>query len=155
MSTFEERFSVLAEIVGDGDLAGSVEYDQAYAQNQHETLNFKHLQGGQAKFLETVIQGEFERYLERIAKDMLEDGGKEGMIDSMEDLAQRSSQLAPVGPAPRGKTQPLHPGLLRDSAHPVVKDGNSIIYDRPGAPRQQEHDVTPGDRRGNRGRVGG
>lgn len=155
MSTFEERLSELAGIVGNGELAGFVEYDQPYAQNQHETLGFKHLQGGQAKFLETVIQSEHQRYLERIAKDVLVDGGKKGMIDAMEDLAQRSSQLAPVGPVTRGRSQPKHPGLLRDSAHPIVKDGASTIFDRPGAPRQSGNEVTSGDGRGNRGRVGG
>lgn len=118
------------------------------AQNQHESLGFRHPQGGQAKWLELTMQEQFTTYLERVADGVLDDGGIEAMIRSTEDLALDSSDRAPIGPAPngRGRIEVLHPGLLRSSAHPIVTSGGATVYDRPGAARQEDHDTTPGDR---------
>lgn len=146
MSTFEDRLAELAETVGNGNLEGSVSYDQVYARYQHEGIGFKHPQGGQAKYLESVMQEQHQAYLQRIAAGVLNDGGKDGMINAMETLAEESSQRAPIGPADR------HPGLLRASAHPTVTSDGEVVFDRPGAARVPDHDTSPGDRRNRRGR---
>jgi hypothetical protein len=149
VSTFEDRLDKLAETVGNGNLEGSVSYDQVYAHYQHEGIGFKHPQGGQAKYLESVMQEQHQAYLQRVADGVLNDGGKDGMINAMETLAEESSQRAPIGPA----NSDHHPHLLRDSAHPTVTSGGEVVFDRPGAARVPDHDTTPGDRRGgNRGR---
>lgn len=152
MGDFVVKLDELAGRVGNGDLEGSVEYDQPYAQNQHESIGFRHAQGGQAKWLELTLQEQFSNYFERVADGILEDGGVEAMIRSMEDLALSSSERTPIGPAPngRGRIEALHPGLLRASAHPIVTSGGTSVYDKPGAERQQDRDTTPGDR-GRRG----
>jgi hypothetical protein len=147
MGDFDARMSELAARVGSGDLEGSVEYDQPYAQNQHESLGFRHPQGGQAKFLESAQQERFTQYLERVGDGVLTDGGDDAMVKAMEDLADASSDRAPIGdPADRAAG---HPGLLKASAHPKVSSSGAVVYDRPGAPRQTDTDTTPGDRRGN------
>lgn len=148
MGDFGSKTNDLAGRVGNGSLVGSVEYDQPDAQYQHEGIGFRHPQGGQAKYLESVMQERFTQYLERVAGGVLDDGGIDAMIRSMEDLADASSQRAPIGTSSAPEYDP-HPGLLRASDHPTVTSGGVTVYDRPGAPRESDHDTTPGDRRGN------
>jgi hypothetical protein len=145
---FGAKISELAARVGSGNLEGSVEYDQPYAKYQHEGLNFKHPQGGQSKYLESAMQERFTQYLERVADGALVDGGIDAMEKAMEDLADVSSDRAPVGGPADDDTG--HPGLLKASAHPKVTSGGAVVYDRPGAARQTDVDTTPGDRRGRR-----
>jgi hypothetical protein len=139
---FFERIDKLLECVGDGNLVGSVEYDQAYAKIQHEVLDFDHPQGGEAKFLANAVQANHRSYLDDIADRTLRDGPQRAMEDAVEDLVLESSRRAPIGP-PQGaggeqgeEIARLHPGLLRASGHGRVVDDGEVVYDRPGAPRE-------------------
>lgn len=140
--TFLSRIDELLRRVGDGDLIGSVEYDQAYAKRQHEELDYDHPQGGEAKFLANEVQENHRRYLDDIADRTLRDGPQEAMEDAVEDLVLGSSKRAPIGP-PQGsggeqgeEIARLHPGLLRASGHGKVTDDGEVVYDKPGAPRE-------------------
>jgi hypothetical protein len=64
-------------------------------------------------------------YLQRIASGILNDGGKDAMIECVEDLAEEG------GVATRA---PILYDNLRASGHPIVTDGSRVVYDR--EPRQ-------------------
>jgi len=66
-----------------------------------------------------------DEYLQRIAEDVLNDGGKDAMIQSMEDLAEDG------GVATRA---PILYDNLRASGHPSVTEDGVTVYDR--EPRQ-------------------
>jgi hypothetical protein len=109
-------------MVGSGTLKGTVSVDQVYAQNQHESLNFRHPHGGRAKYLEQPLFENHEHYLRWIADSVLEDGGQHGMIRAMDDLA---------GDGGVATNAPIEFGYLRGSGHPVVRSGEEVVYDRP------------------------
>ena len=134
--TFDERITALMEQVGTGDLTGSVEVNQRYSHWQHEGINFDHPRGGQALFLSTPLMERYPAYLEAIAKTVLEDGGKDAMAASMENLSEAVAALAPVEFA-----------NLRASGHPTVTDNGAVVYDR--APLQ--HRLTEEELRAERG----
>ena len=52
---------------------GTVSYNEPYAAVQHERVDFKHPLGGEAKYLEKVLNGEQDRILKRIAGGILND----------------------------------------------------------------------------------
>lgn len=126
---FGEGIDELIQRLDGGDeLTGSVEFDQVYAHIQHEALDFKHPRGGQAKYLETPLFESAAEIMQKTAGSFLEDGGREGMSDAMELLADKAEALAPVE---------FHD--LRDSAHPKVTAGEEVVYDRqPRVPRLTE-----------------
>lgn len=122
--TFGERIDMLAERVGDGDLVGRVVVDQIYARFIHEDLTLNHPRGGQAKYLEQPLHAQHGRYLQGIARSVLDQGPVPGMVEAMEDLADQVETFAPV----------LFENL-RESGHPQVEDGERTVYDR--APKQR------------------
>lgn len=137
--SFDQGVAELLRRVGAGDLTGEVEYDQAYAKRQHEVLEYDHPQGGEAKFLEKAQKATYQVSLAQIAAGALDDGGVEAMEDAVETLVLESSRRAPIGPPDNGD-EPLaakHPGLLRASGHAKVYDNGRLVFDRPGAPREE------------------
>lgn len=126
MADFADRCDVLAEMVGTGDLTGTVIVDQLYAAIQHNSLDFHHPRGGQAQYLTAPLMENHGTYLEAIAATVLEDGGKDAMVASMEDLAGDG------GVATRA---PILYYNLRRSGHPIVTSGTEVVYDR--APEQE------------------
>lgn len=119
-------FTIAPEImdrVGAGILHGNVEVDQIYAKYQHESLDLAHPHGGSAKYLADPLNANYAKYLEEIAKTVLDDGGHAGMIAAMEDLSGKVETTAPVWF-----------NDLRRSGHPSVSDDGKVIYDR--APKQ-------------------
>jgi len=92
----------------------------------HNGLDFHHPRGGQALYLQAPLFENKDTYLQRIASGILNDGGKDAMRESMEDLAEDG------GVATRA---PVEYSDLRDSGHPIVTDGAEVIYDR--EPRQR------------------
>jgi hypothetical protein len=116
---FEEGVAILKDLVGLNELVGSVEVDQVFAHNQHEELGYRHLHGGQAKYLEEPFFARVEEYLANIAVDFPEVNA--AMIENMTDLAEQVYQKAPHG----------FFGVLRGSAHPTVVSDGVLIYDRP------------------------
>lgn len=124
-STFGARIDELKELVGRGDLKGTVIVDQVYAAVQHNALNFAHPRGGQAQYLTAPLMDHHAGYLQRYADQLLEDGGVQAVIDATEDLAEDG------GVAIRA---PVLYSNLRASGHPVVTSDGLVVYDRP--PRQ-------------------
>lgn len=120
MADFDERMAELAELVGSGNLAGSVEVDQVYAQFQHEGLDLKHPNGGQAKYLEEPLYANADSYMERLADAVLEGGLDQAMIQNVENLSGEVEKKAPIDL-----------GNLRESGHPVVTSNGVTVYDRP------------------------
>lgn len=120
--TFAARIDELRHRTGcnEGWLRGSVTVDQVYAHYQHEHLEFRHPRGGRARYLAFPLEQHFRSWLADIARSYLDDGGKDAMRRSMEDL---SAQV--IHEAPREFND------LRYSGHPVVQLGQRIIYDRP------------------------
>lgn len=53
-----------------GDGFASIRYSGPYARKQHELIGFKHLGGGQAKFLESALMSEKDAALEIVAQDI-------------------------------------------------------------------------------------
>lgn len=120
MGTFEARTAELADMVGAGDLTGKVTVDQLYAQFQHEGLDLRHSQGGQAKFLEAPLFANAADYVRSLSKDVLTGGLVEAMTDNMEHLSRQVYELAPIDF-----------GDLKASAAPRVIDGGTVAYNRP------------------------
>lgn len=134
---FGESLEELAKMLDGGDeLAGHVEFDQVYAHYQHEGLELRHPRGGQAKYLESPLFERADQTFQKVADSLLADGGREGMEDAMEGLADAAEALAPVE---------FHD--LRDSAHPTVTVGEDVVYDRPPVvPRLTEEQLRAKDR---------
>lgn len=111
---------LIARVDGGETLAGHVEFDQVYAHYQHEGLELRHPRGGQAKYLEAPLFASAAATYQKVADSLLDDGGREGMSDAMENLSDEAKSLAPVE---------FHD--LRDSGHPTVRVGDETVYDRP------------------------
>ena len=120
---FDERMAELAESVGEGVLRGSVEVDQVYARYQHEGLDLRHPQGGQAKYLESPLYEKHRDYYQRLAEHVLDGGLSQAMIENVESLSLEVYDKAP-----------FEFGDLKASGHPTVTRDGAILYDR--APMQ-------------------
>ena len=118
--TFGKRLNVLESLIGRGSLTGKLIVDQVYAQNQHESLWFRHPRGGKAKYLEEPLFTHHGSYLNGIASTLLDAGPTPGMIKAMEALSLQVEENAPV----------LH-GYLKQSGHPIVIDDGVEVYNRP------------------------
>lgn len=120
-SDFFELIDELQEEVGDGHLTGFVEVDQVYAAYQHNGLDLRHPEGGQALYLIAPLLERQRSYMQKLAEAVLKGPGelKKAMADGMEDLSDQVYELAP---------REFHD--LRASGHPYVKDGDELVYDR-------------------------
>jgi hypothetical protein len=116
---FAQGIAELRELVGSGTISMQATVDQIYAQNQHESVWFRHPHGGQAKYLSTPLMEGCRRWLERVARDLLDIGPQEAMIAAANDLVAGVERYAPVD---------LN-NLRRSGAARVTDDGRTI-YDR-------------------------
>lgn len=114
----------LQKSVGDGDLEGSVTFDQVYAKYQHEVPELHHPRGGGPYYLSGALKDKYQRYLDALSDSVLDGSMRQTMIEVAEDLAGESARRAPV-----------EEGTLRASASPEVTDNGVSVYHRPGAPR--------------------
>jgi hypothetical protein len=119
--TFFARMDELSAMVGVGSLTARVEFDQIYAHRQHEDLTLKHVIGG-PKFLERALYENIPEFLQLVANSVLRDGPKSGMIFVAEDLASKAANNAPK--------RVIGDRVLSNSAHPVVIDDGTVVYDR-------------------------
>lgn len=130
MGTFDERVTHLSREVGVGFLVANCEVDQPYAQNQHETLSFRHT-NGRARYLGGPLFENAMRLVNGIADRVLTPTGSDvqgAMIDVAEWMAEAVMLNAPKDT-----------GRLSESGHPSVKDNGFTIYDRPPiAPRERD-----------------
>lgn len=117
---FDERMAELSDDVGHGTLTGVVEVDQVYARYQHEGLDLRHPEGGQAKYLEAPLYADHRDMLQKLANAVLTRPLGDAMAENTEHLSNRVYELAP-----------LEFGDLKASGHPKVLDQGSVVYDRP------------------------
>lgn len=120
MGTFQVRTQELEESVGYGKLVGSVTVDQPYAQDQHETLIYKHQGGGKARYLSDPFFASNTRQMERLSDHVLDGGLERAMADNMEALSRAVFEEAP-----------FEFGDLKASGHPEVTSDGVVTYDRP------------------------
>jgi hypothetical protein len=120
MGTFRERTQQLEAQVGYGEIKGRVVVDQVYAQDQHESVWYKHPTGGNAKYLSSPLFGNHDLYYARLARNVLHGSLVKGMIENMEDLSNEVHSEAP-----------WEFSDLRASGHPIVFDRDVVVYDRP------------------------
>jgi hypothetical protein len=119
--SFDKALDTLSARIGKGPIRGSVEVDQVYARYQHEGLDFNHPRGGQAKYLEQPFYANVPLYMRDLAARVLPDGALvAAMSDVVEDLSGEVFDRAPI--------EFLD---LRASAHPTVRRGGAVVYDRP------------------------
>lgn len=130
-SSFFDRIDELKERVGKGKLTGRVKFDQVYASAQETgtwtsgpnagKVIHEHPGGGQSHFLGGALLEGKDVYLRSVASSVLDEGGPaQGMREAAEELAKRSSGLAPI-----------EFGDLRESAHPTVESEGAVVFDRP------------------------
>lgn len=123
--TFEARTQILLDKHEGGKLRGEVIVDQVYAQYQHETLHLKHPAGGKAKFLWDPVRDDANKALQQLAARTLWGNIDVAMIRATERWSRGVFEQAP-----------LEFGDLKASAHPRVKKGGKLIYDRPPAAKR-------------------
>ncbi len=129
---FAARMDELIELVGEGTLEGSVVVDQVYARAQHERMDYKHPNGGQAKYLSGPLLENHRDYFRRLADNVLHGSLNGAMEANVEDLSKEVFDKAP-----RDFWD------LRESAHPRVLNDGVPVYDRPPV----VHRLTPGELR--------
>lgn len=102
----------------------TVTVNQPYAQDQHETLYYRHPRGGQAKYLEEPLFTKHPQWLQRFADRLLMRG---------KDAA---TEWGGVGRALKNevpKTAPVEFGDLRRSAGLTVTEGGNMVIEEPPA----------------------
>jgi hypothetical protein len=120
METFSERVAELRRMTGAPHrLRGEVIVDQIYAHYQHERLDLRHPRGGHALYLQRPLYDHFRDYLGDYARTVIDDGGQPAMRRSMEKLADQVEIHAP-----------REFGDLMRSGHPLVYEGDRLVYDR-------------------------
>lgn len=133
MGNFGERVDKLIYEVGDGPLQGRVVVDQIYAQNQHETLAFKHIEGGKARYLADPFFEHANGYVRDLSRHVLDGRLRLAMAEAMENLSRKVFDQAP-----------FEFGDLKASGHPIVTSNGFTIYDRP----PYVHRLNAGDLKG-------
>lgn len=127
----------LLDRTGGSKIKATVTVDQPYAQDQHETLFYKHASGGQAKYLEQPLMSNHPKWLQQFANRLL--------VRNIE----ASNEWAKVGRALKNevpKNVPIDFGDLRQSAALTVKEGGSIVTEEPAAqPRLTEGELDAKD----------
>lgn len=117
---FASRLEELIESVGEGKLTGSVVVDQVYAKYQHERMDLKHPNGGQAKYLSGPLLEQMRGYVGRLAQNVLRGSLDGAMAANMEDLSKQVFEKAP-----------REFWDLRESGHPRVLNNEGMpVYDR-------------------------
>ncbi|UTN91850.1 hypothetical protein SEA_STUFF_19 [Streptomyces phage Stuff] len=128
---FLARMDELIEEHDGGDLVGSVVVDQVYAKYQHERMDLKHPNGGQAKFLSGPLLNDAPKYLQKLAGAVLHGSLTNAMAECMESLS-----LSVWEKAPRDFWD------LRQSGNPRVLKGGAEVYNRPAiVPRLTEQQL--------------
>lgn len=118
-----ERIEHLIQAVGDGDIVARNEVNQAYAQIQHENLEYSHPRGGRAKYLEGPLYENYPQMMQTVADSLITRNGSDiakGMTDAAEQMSKWVEDNAP-----------RLDNTLRYSSHIQVTDNGNEIYDRP------------------------
>lgn len=144
MADFFERTALLADMVGDDELAGEFRVEKVYAAVQHERgwenyLGFygpkpikMYHNGGGAKFVEQPLKERYEMYFQRLADGTLRGTIRDDMKDNLEDL---DDQLQVRAPERDGE-------LKRAGSYTVTDEGRQYAYK---APQTTYEDENPGN----------
>lgn len=122
-STFFSRIDRLQNSVGSGKLVAGCTVNQPYAQNQHQSVWFKHPQGGRALYLGGPLMENAFQLLEEIARGAITPFGST-LDQRMIDVAEKMSDYV-------FENAPLETGVLATSGNPWVSDKGVRIYERP------------------------
>lgn len=123
MSTFSDRLEEIRRQVGIGSISAHCVVDQAYAQNQHQTVTFVHRHGGRAFYLGAPMMENYLELMQLIADRVLTEFGSE-VESAMIEVAEKFSQYV-------FDNAPKEIGELDTSGHPFVERNGIPIYDRP------------------------
>jgi hypothetical protein len=119
-----------------GILQGKVVVDQVYAQNQHENLKFRHLDGGGPKFLTKALYQEMNKTMQGLARNFPQGDQRGAMAEGMERVV-----------AGVRKNAPHEFNDLRNSGAPSVKERGRFVYKRaPIVPRLTKSQLKAKDR---------
>lgn len=108
-----------------GRIKATVTVDQPYAQDQHETLYYRHPRGGRAKYLEAPLFENHRTWMQNFANRLLR-----ARKDATELWAEECG--VPLKNAV-AKNAPVEFGDLKMSAGLVVREGSSVVRSDPPA----------------------
>lgn len=127
----------LIDRTGGPKVKATVTVNQPYAQDQHETLFYRHPRGGQAKYLEGPLMQNHPEWIQKFANRLLVRG------------TNAASEWGGVGRSlvrQLPKTAPVEFGDLRNSGALTVKEGNRVIIEEPAKqPRLSESELDAKD----------
>lgn len=127
----------LIDRTGGPAVKSTVTVNQPYAQDQHETLFYRHPKGGRAKYLEGPLFEGYPKWIQKFANRLLVRN------------VNAAKEWGGVGRALKGevpKNAPVEFGDLRQSAGLVVKEGATVVVDEPPAqPRLTESELDAKD----------
>lgn len=127
--TFDERMTLLRELVGKGITEGEVEVNQVYAHYQDSgegpngkpAATFEHPRGGIAGYLSDTLTGMGPEVAQRWADSISEERPMTAAtIESVDELVEDVHTLAP-----------REFWLLRNSASGKVSDDGRVVFDKP------------------------
>lgn len=113
----------LIDRTGGGKVRATVEVDQPYAQDQHETLYYRHPRGGRAKFLEGPLFENHRQWIQGFANRLLSARLDAARLWGDECGAPLKSAVA--------KNAPTEFGDLRRSAGLTVREGSTTVRVEP------------------------
>lgn len=105
--------------VGEGHLTGTLTIDQVYAKYQHERTDLVHPRGGGPAYARRPLFANYQDYISRVAKALLDGDPERAMADCMESLNSATAKATPVQFT-----------NLRRSGHPRVYSNGRRVYDR-------------------------
>lgn len=127
-STFDERMKFLGNEVGTGNLVAGVTVDQPYAQDQHETLSYRH-SSGRAEYLRAPLQENHEELFLGLAREVITERGS-NLEDGMKDVAKDMRRFVEIN-------APIDTGRLRESPSPWVDDHGVRVWEEPAKASRQ------------------
>lgn len=112
----------LIDRTGGAKVEATVTVNQPYAQDQHETLYYKHPRGGRAKYLESPLYESHRDWIQSFANRLL--GRNRNAAQEWGGVGRDLKNTVP-------KNAPVEFGDLRQSAALVVKEGAQVVIDEP------------------------
>lgn len=112
----------LLDRTGGAKVKATVTVNQPYAQDQHETMYYRHPRGGGPKYLESPLMARHPGWIQDFANDLLKPGT---------DAARRWGGVGRALVRELPKTAPVEFGDLRNSGALTVKEGGSVIINEP------------------------
>jgi hypothetical protein len=113
---------VLIDRTGGPAVKATVTVDQPYAQDQHETMFYRHPRGGKAKYLEEPLFSGYYEWIQRFADNLLDE----------DTTAER--EWGKVGRSLKNEVPlnaPVEFNDLRQSASLLVKAGATVVVNEP------------------------